>query len=59
MMPAGQKEGGQTLLGGLDITVSRNFFGAQVCGVCAGVQRPRPNGGKQGALLASTATAAA
>ncbi|KAG2442910.1 hypothetical protein HXX76_002986 [Chlamydomonas incerta] len=26
----GQKEGGQTLLGGLDITVSRNFFGAQI-----------------------------
>lgn len=26
----GQKQGGQTLLGGLDITVSRNFFGAQV-----------------------------
>ncbi len=27
---AGQKEGGQALLGGLDISVSRNFFGAQV-----------------------------
>lgn len=26
----GQKEGGQALLGGLDITVSRNFFGAQI-----------------------------
>jgi glutamine amidotransferase PdxT len=26
----GQKKGGQALLGGLDITVSRNFFGAQV-----------------------------
>jgi glutamine amidotransferase PdxT len=30
LLYAGQKEGGQTLLGGLDITVSRNFFGAQV-----------------------------
>lgn len=28
--PAGQKKGGQALLGGLDIKVSRNFFGAQV-----------------------------
>ena len=27
---AGQKDGGQALLGGLDATVSRNFFGAQV-----------------------------
>jgi 5'-phosphate synthase pdxT subunit len=27
---AGQKKGGQALLGGLDICVSRNFFGAQV-----------------------------
>ncbi|GIL43064.1 hypothetical protein Vafri_852 [Volvox africanus] len=26
----GQKKGGQSLLGGLDITVSRNFFGAQI-----------------------------
>lgn len=26
----GQKEGGQALLGGLDVKVSRNFFGAQV-----------------------------
>ncbi|GFH31365.1 uncharacterized protein HaLaN_30395, partial [Haematococcus lacustris] len=26
----GQKKGGQALLGGLDITVSRNFFGAQI-----------------------------
>ena len=26
----GQKKGGQALLGGLDICVSRNFFGAQV-----------------------------
>mmetsp|Transcript_22211 Transcript_22211/g.38002 ORF Transcript_22211/g.38002 Transcript_22211/m.38002 type:complete len:262 (-) Transcript_22211:671-1456(-) len=26
----GQKEGGQALLGGLDIKVSRNFFGAQI-----------------------------
>jgi len=29
---AGMKQGGQALLGGLDITVSRNFFGAQVGG---------------------------
>ena len=27
---AGQKEGGQALIGGLDITVSRNFFGSQI-----------------------------
>ena len=27
---AGQKEGGQALLGGLDCLVQRNFFGAQV-----------------------------
>ena len=26
---AGQKQGGQVLVGGLDIKVSRNFFGAQ------------------------------
>lgn len=26
----GQKKGGQALLGGLDILVSRNFFGAQI-----------------------------
>ncbi len=26
----GQKQGGQALLGGLDVTVSRNFFGGQV-----------------------------
>jgi len=29
MLP-GQKKGGQALLGGLDICVSRNFFGAQI-----------------------------
>ena len=29
-MPAGQKEGGQALLGGLDCKVQRNFFGAQI-----------------------------
>jgi hypothetical protein len=27
---AGQKQGGQVLIGGLDITVSRNFFGSQI-----------------------------
>ena len=27
---AGQKTGGQVLLGGLDCTVHRNFFGAQI-----------------------------
>lgn len=27
---AGQKEGGQALIGGLDVLVSRNFFGSQV-----------------------------
>jgi glutamine amidotransferase PdxT len=27
---AGQKQGGQALIGGLDITVSRNFFGSQI-----------------------------
>jgi len=32
----GQKAGGQSLLGGLDITVSRNFFGAQ----CASFEAP-------------------
>ncbi|MCB0142641.1 MAG: pyridoxal 5'-phosphate synthase glutaminase subunit PdxT, partial [Caldilineaceae bacterium] len=26
----GQKRGGQTLLGGLDVTVNRNYFGRQV-----------------------------
>lgn len=31
--PAGMKEGGQALLGGLDCMVQRNFFGAQVGGV--------------------------
>jgi 5'-phosphate synthase pdxT subunit len=30
LVPAGQKKGGQALLGGLDICVSRNFFGAQI-----------------------------
>ena len=29
-VPPGVKKGGQSLLGGLDILVSRNFFGAQV-----------------------------
>lgn len=29
-MEAGVKEGGQELLGGLDCTVHRNFFGSQV-----------------------------
>jgi len=28
--PAGQKQGGQALIGGLDVTVSRNFFGSQI-----------------------------
>lgn len=27
---SGQKEGGQELVGGLDCTVHRNFFGSQV-----------------------------
>eukprot|EP00955_Chlamydomonas_euryale_P066800 359650-Chlamydomonas_euryale.AAC.7 len=27
---SGMKQGGQTLVGGLDISVSRNFFGAQI-----------------------------
>ena len=26
----GLKQGGQALIGGLDVTVARNFFGAQV-----------------------------
>ena len=26
----GQKQGGQTLIGGLDVTVNRNYFGRQV-----------------------------
>lgn len=30
LSPPGQKKGGQSLLGGLDVCVSRNFFGAQV-----------------------------
>lgn len=29
---AGQKKGGQALLGGLNVTVHRNFFGSQVRG---------------------------
>lgn len=29
-MSSGQKAGGQALLGGLDVLVSRNFFGAQI-----------------------------
>ncbi len=29
-LAAGQKEGGQALLGGLDCKVQRNFFGAQI-----------------------------
>ena len=29
-MSAGTKAGGQALLGGLDCTVHRNFFGAQI-----------------------------
>lgn len=28
--PTGQKQGGQQLIGGLDVTVSRNYFGSQV-----------------------------
>ena len=28
----GQKEGGQELVGGLDVSVQRNFFGSQVTG---------------------------
>ena len=39
----GVKEGGQALLGGLDVTVHRNFFGAQVGGRRAGVSQ----GGQQ------------
>jgi 5'-phosphate synthase pdxT subunit len=30
LLPPGMKKGGQALLGGLDICVSRNFFGAQI-----------------------------
>uniref|UniRef100_A0A452XG24 Glutaminase n=1 Tax=Aegilops tauschii subsp. strangulata TaxID=200361 RepID=A0A452XG24_AEGTS len=30
MLPAGQKLGGQELVGGLDCTVHRNFFGSQL-----------------------------
>lgn len=30
LLVAGQKAGGQALLGGLDVLVSRNFFGAQI-----------------------------
>ena len=38
---AGQKAGGQALIGGIDCMVSRNFFGAQVrqlsnAGICSG-----------------------
>ena len=29
-MPTGTKAGGQALVGGLDCTVHRNFFGAQI-----------------------------
>lgn len=31
---SGQKEGGQELVGGLDCTVHRNFFGSQVRLLC-------------------------
>lgn len=30
VVTSGQKQGGQSLIGGLDITVSRNFFGSQI-----------------------------
>ncbi len=40
--PAGMKEGGQALLGGLDCMVQRNFFGAQVGDACAGWAAHRP-----------------
>lgn len=39
-MPAGQKEGGQALLGGLDCLVQRNYFGAQIHSFEATVTAP-------------------
>ncbi len=36
----GQKEGGQTLLGGLDVTVNRNYFGRQVNSFEAWLEAP-------------------
>jgi len=36
----GQKKGGQVLVGGLDVTVARNFFGAQVDSFEMGVAAP-------------------
>ncbi len=35
----GQKQGGQTLIGGLDVTVNRNYFGRQVDSFETGLER--------------------
>ena len=50
---AGQKQGGQALLGGLDCLVQRNFFGAQIDSFEAELPapaalRPLPAGGAAG-----------
>ena len=37
---AGTKSGGQALLGGLDCTVHRNFFGAQICSFVTKLKAP-------------------
>ena len=39
----GQKRGGQSLVGGLDITVKRNYFGKQVCSFEADISAPPPS----------------
>ena len=39
----GQKKGGQSRVGGLDITVQRNYFGKQVCSFEADISPPPPS----------------
>ena len=39
----GQKRGGQSLVGGLNITVQRNYFGKQVCSFEADIAPPPPS----------------
>jgi len=44
----GQKAGGQALLGGLDVTVARNFFGAQSASFEADIELAAGGGGGAG-----------
>lgn len=49
LVMAGQKTGGQALLGGLDCTVHRNYFGSQVW---------RPDGGVREGIFTNSVVAA-